>query len=64
MADFDVIVVGLGAWGSAALYHLAQNGHRVLGIDRLDPPHNRGSHHGNGRVIRMASPENRRNTHL
>ena len=37
MADFDVIVVGLGAWGSAALYHLAQNGHRVLGIDTIGP---------------------------
>jgi sarcosine oxidase len=64
MADFDVIVVGLGAWGSAALYHLAQNGHCVLGIDRLDPPHNRGSHHGNGRVIRMASPESPQYTPL
>ena len=57
MRDFDVIVIGLGAWGSAALYHLARNGHRALGIDRFDPPHDRGSHHGNGRVIRMASPE-------
>jgi sarcosine oxidase len=57
MRDFDVIVIGLGAWGSAALYHLARNGHRALGIDRFEPPHDRGSHHGNGRVIRMASPE-------
>lgn len=57
MPDFDVIVIGLGAWGSAALYHLARNGYRALGIDRFDPPHDRGSHHGNGRVIRMASPE-------
>ena len=54
---YDVIVAGLGAWGSAALYHCARRGHRVLGLDRFAPPHDRGSHHGNGRVIRMASPE-------
>lgn len=56
-AHYDVIVVGLGAWGSATLSHLAGRGLSVLGVDRLTPPHTRGSHHGNGRVIRMASPE-------
>ncbi len=54
---FDVIVAGLGAWGSAALSHAAGRGLSVLGIDQFTPPHSRGSHHGNGRVIRMASPE-------
>ncbi len=54
---YDVIVAGLGAWGSAALYHCARRGHRALGLDRFEPPHGRGSHHGHGRVIRMASPE-------
>ncbi|PYP64252.1 MAG: hypothetical protein DMD26_13510 [Gemmatimonadetes bacterium] len=42
----DVIVVGLGAMGSAALYHLAQRGVRVVGFDRYAPPHNMGSTHG------------------
>jgi sarcosine oxidase len=54
---FDAIVVGLGAWGSATLSQLASRGTAVLGIDQFAPPHTRGSHHGNGRVIRMASPE-------
>src|SRR5690606_33821310 len=27
---------------------------KVVGIDRYDPPHNRGSSHGETRVIRMA----------
>jgi sarcosine oxidase len=54
---YDAIVVGLGAWGSATLSHLAGRGLSVLGIDQFTPPHVRGSHHGNGRAIRMASPE-------
>src|SRR4051812_43305355 len=33
MPDFDVIVVGLGAMGSAAAYQLARRGQRVLGIE-------------------------------
>lgn len=54
---YDLVVAGLGAWGSATLAHAAGRGLSVLGLDRFDPPHTRGSHHGNGRVIRMASPE-------
>ncbi|HET6509110.1 MAG TPA: N-methyl-L-tryptophan oxidase [Baekduia sp.] len=54
---FDVIVAGLGAWGSATLRCLAARGHRVLGVDARRPPHRHGSHHGDGRVIRMTSPE-------
>ena len=48
----DVIVVGLGAMGSAALYHLAQRGVRVAGFDRFTPPHALGSTHGLSRIIR------------
>jgi sarcosine oxidase len=51
---FDTIVVGLGAMGSAALYHLASRGVRVLGIDRFAPPHVHGSTHGRTRIIREA----------
>lgn len=48
----DVIVVGLGAMGSAALYHLARQDVRVLGIERFEPGHDRGSSHGRTRIIR------------
>ena len=50
----DVIVVGLGAAGSAAICHLARRGLRVLGIDRYTPPHTMGSTHGGSRIIRKA----------
>jgi sarcosine oxidase len=50
----DVIVAGLGALGSAVAYHLAARGTRVLGLDRWQPPHDRGSSHGETRLIREA----------
>ena len=53
-ADYDVIIAGLGAMGSAAAYHLAKAGERVLGIDRFHPPHDLGSSHGRTRIIREA----------
>src|SRR5262245_50173890 len=52
--NYEVIVIGLGAMGSAAAYHLAANGARVLGVDRLRPPHELGSSHGRTRIIRDA----------
>src|SRR4051794_37703442 len=57
MPEHDVIVVGLGAMGSAALYRLAKRGARVLGIDRFSPPHDRGSSHGDTRITRLAIGE-------
>lgn len=53
----DVIVVGLGAIGSALACSLAQRGARVLGIDRFHPPHDRGSSHGLTRITRLAVGE-------
>lgn len=53
MAKYDVIVVGLGAAGSAALYNLARRRVRVLGIERFTPGHDRGSSHGSTRIIRL-----------
>ena len=55
--NFDTIVVGLGAMGSAALYHLAKRGSKVLGLDRFSPPHDNGSSHGESRIIRQAIGE-------
>lgn len=54
MGVYDVAVIGTGGVGSAALYHLAQAGANVIGLDRFAPPHARGSSHGDTRVIRMA----------
>jgi sarcosine oxidase len=52
--DYDVIVVGVGGMGSAALYHLARRGRRVLGLERFDVPNSLGSSHGITRIIRLA----------
>jgi len=38
-----VLVVGLGAIGSACCYHFAKAGHEVVGVDRFCPPHSYGS---------------------
>ncbi len=54
MSQFDAIVVGTGGVGSAALFHLARRGLRVLGVDQFDPGHDRGSSHGQTRIIRQA----------
>ena len=57
MPRYDVVVVGLGAFGSAATYQLAKRGAKVLGIDRFSPPHALGSTHGETRITRMAIGE-------
>lgn len=51
---YDVIVLGVGAMGSATVYQLAKRGRRVLGLERFDIPHDQGSSHGYTRIIRMA----------
>ena len=51
---YDVVVVGVGGMGSAALYHLARRGKRVLGLERFDLLHEQGSSHGLTRIIRLA----------
>ena len=55
--QFDVIVVGLGAMGSAALYQASRRGAKTLGIDRYQPPHTLGSSHGDTRITRFAIGE-------
>jgi len=50
----DAVVLGLGAMGSAAVYHLARRGCRVIGIEQYTPAHDRGSSHGRSRIIREA----------
>jgi len=54
---FDVIVVGVGGMGSATVHELARRGVRVLGLEQFDIAHDRGSSHGNSRIIRLAYAE-------
>ncbi|GAB6903753.1 N-methyl-L-tryptophan oxidase [Kineosporia succinea] len=56
MTDVDVVVVGLGIHGSAAVHELSRRGVEVLGLERFDPGHSRGSSHGRTRMIRRAYP--------
>src|SRR5262245_9259370 len=51
---YDAIVIGVGGMGSAALYHLARRGARVLGLEQFGVAHDRGSSHGLSRIIRLA----------
>ena len=53
MERYDVAVIGLGAMGSAALQALTRRGARVIGIERFVPGHDKGSSHGETRVIRL-----------
>lgn len=54
---YDVIVVGVGGMGSAAIYQLARQGKRALGLERYDIPNEMGSSHGHTRIIRLAYSE-------
>ncbi len=50
---FDVIVLGVGAMGASACYHLASRGAAVLGLEQFDIPNDQGSAHGQSRAFRM-----------
>ena len=52
--NWDVIVVGVGAVGSAVLRSGSEAGARVLGIEQFMPAHTRGSSHGHSRIFRHA----------
>src|SRR5262245_36796802 len=58
MERYDTIVVGLGAMGSAAAFHVARRGKRVVGLERFTLAHDRGSSHGRSRVTRQSYFEN------
>lgn len=53
-SSFDVIVVGVGSMGSAAVHQLAARGLRVLGLENFGPAHDQGSAHGGSRIIRQS----------
>jgi sarcosine oxidase len=52
--EYDVIVLGLGALGSAAAYWSAKRGARVLGLEQFEFGHTRGSSHDRSRIIRLS----------
>ena len=56
VVETDVVVLGLGVHGSAAVASLARRGHRVIGVERFATGHVRGSSHGRTRMIRRAYP--------
>ncbi len=62
--NVDVIVVGLGAMGSAACSQLAARGVSLIGIDQYVPPHPWGSTHGDTRITRLAIGEGREHVPL
>ncbi len=54
-SDWDAIVVGLGAIGSAAAYWLSRSlGDRVLGLERFDLDHANGASADHSRIIRLS----------
>jgi sarcosine oxidase len=53
-----IVVIGLGATGSAALCQLARRGITATGIEQFQIGHDRGSSHGPTRIIRLAHFEN------
>lgn len=55
--EYETIVIGMGAMGSATLYQLAKKKIKCLGIDQFAPPHNFGSSHGDSRITRQAIGE-------
>ncbi|MBC8102032.1 MAG: N-methyl-L-tryptophan oxidase [Cytophagales bacterium] len=52
--SYEVIVLGVGAMGTAACWHLARRGVRVLGLEQQGIPNALGSSHGYSRAIRLA----------
>jgi sarcosine oxidase len=52
--DYDVVVVGVGSMGSAAVHTLAARGLSVLGLENFGPAHDQGSAHGGSRIIRQS----------
>ncbi len=48
----DYVVVGLGALGSSAAWHLARRGHSVVGLERFALGHDRGASHDTSRILR------------
>lgn len=55
--NHQLAIIGLGAVGGAALLAAARAGTKCIGFDRFAPPHDRGSTHGETRIVRSAIGE-------
>lgn len=53
----DVVVIGLGAFGSSTLWRLAARGLNVAGVEQYQIAHKLGSTHGSTRTFRIACNE-------
>ena len=54
MESFEVAVVGMGAIGSAAAYHLARRGASVVAFEQYELGHVRGASHDTSRIVRTS----------
>jgi len=56
-STYDVGIIGAGTMGSAAAFHLAGRGYRVIAFERFHLIHEFGSHSGRTRILRHAYHE-------
>lgn len=56
MESYDVAVVGLGALGSAAVYHAASRGVKVIGLEQYEFGNVKGASHDTSRIFRTSNP--------
>lgn len=56
MESFDIAIVGLGVIGSAAAYHAAATGAKVIGLEQYEFGHVRGASHDTSRIFRTSNP--------
>lgn len=56
-SKYDVVVVGLGIYGSSVVVEAGERGWSVLGVDAYRPPHSAAASHGNSRIFRQAIVE-------
>jgi sarcosine oxidase len=52
--EVDVVVIGLGALGSAAAWACARRGARVVGLEQFELGHERGASQDHSRIIRLS----------
>ena len=52
--EADVVVIGLGALGSAAAWACARRGARVVGLEQFELGHERGASQDHSRIIRLS----------
>ena len=53
----DVVVVGIGAMGSAAAWALSKAGHDVVAVEQFGLGHDKGSSHGATRIYRVGTEQ-------